>query len=503
MSNEETEERYVEITNIGPIKKATIQLRPLTIIVGPNNSGKSFAAILLHSLVDLLSMVSNEIWLLKYYPRIPPHNPPLEFDMLPPAEPLMEQASCDVLRSSLLQSEDGDQWIDLPEEMIIELMEGPADDLCEDFKKVLENRFGADTRDLLRIGTRKAHIKSKLSDIPFTLVLKRSKWTFELERPLPTFKVKLDGSRVFLHFRNSVKVVNFSRYLIPDEKDVLPQKAVDFVAFNIAALFMKCLKTDTISGSLFLPSSRSGIFQMRNVLTELILRQFPEKEPFPQGVSGIVTNLLARLFQIGASSKKQFYEIAYDFENELKLGHIESTEPDVPMPYHLNKRQIRYRRQNRNIPFVIASSTVTELAPIILSIKYLLDAHSFLMIEEPEAHLHPDNQRALAELLVKLVNEDVYVLITTHSEYLVNELSLYVQASGLSEGPSDLQKFIDHSLQPHRVSIHRAILSEDGLASKIEPQTVDAQGIDQGEFIKARRSQFSDTVKVERAVDGE
>ncbi len=47
----------VKITNFGPISKGRISLRPLTILMGPNNSGKSYAAILVHSVMNAISYV--------------------------------------------------------------------------------------------------------------------------------------------------------------------------------------------------------------------------------------------------------------------------------------------------------------------------------------------------------------------------------------------------------------------------------------------------------------
>ncbi|MDA7942104.1 MAG: AAA family ATPase [Nitrosopumilus sp.] len=40
------------IRNFGPISKGVVDLRPLTIFIGPNNSGKSYAATLIHSVVS-------------------------------------------------------------------------------------------------------------------------------------------------------------------------------------------------------------------------------------------------------------------------------------------------------------------------------------------------------------------------------------------------------------------------------------------------------------------
>lgn len=45
------------------------------------------------------------------------------------------------------------------------------------------------------------------------------------------------------------------------------------------------------------------------------------------------------------------------------------------------------------------------------------------MIDEPELHLHPANQRSLARILAQLVNAGLWVIISTHSDYLVRELN--------------------------------------------------------------------------------
>ena len=39
----------LDVTNFGPIIKATVDLRPLTVFVGPSNTGKSYLAILIYA----------------------------------------------------------------------------------------------------------------------------------------------------------------------------------------------------------------------------------------------------------------------------------------------------------------------------------------------------------------------------------------------------------------------------------------------------------------------
>ena len=40
----------LKVTNFGPIVKAEIDLRPLTVFVGPSNTGKSYLAMLIYVL---------------------------------------------------------------------------------------------------------------------------------------------------------------------------------------------------------------------------------------------------------------------------------------------------------------------------------------------------------------------------------------------------------------------------------------------------------------------
>ncbi|RNJ74979.1 MAG: hypothetical protein EB824_02365, partial [Thaumarchaeota archaeon S15] len=42
----------IEVKNFGPISKGKFKLKPLTVFVGPNNSGKTFAAMLAHTIIS-------------------------------------------------------------------------------------------------------------------------------------------------------------------------------------------------------------------------------------------------------------------------------------------------------------------------------------------------------------------------------------------------------------------------------------------------------------------
>ena len=69
------------------------------------------------------------------------------------------------------------------------------------------------------------------------------------------------------------------------------------------------------------------------------------------------------------------------------------------------------------VPFELASSGVREAltTALALSAKYF----PCVFIEEPEAHLHPRAQKAMARLIARSVNAGKRVVVSTHSDYIV------------------------------------------------------------------------------------
>lgn len=59
---------------------------------------------------------------------------------------------------------------------------------------------------------------------------------------------------------------------------------------------------------------------------------------------------------------------------------------------------------------------------------------ALLLLENPEAHLHPRGQAALGDLLARCANDGVQVVVETHSDHLLNGIRLAVK-----------RKLIDHS----------------------------------------------------------
>jgi predicted ATPase len=71
-------------------------------------------------------------------------------------------------------------------------------------------------------------------------------------------------------------------------------------------------------------------------------------------------------------------------------------------------------------------------APIILA---LLTAKrgDMVILENPEAHLHPMGQRKMGELMAKAAMDGIQVVVETHSDHLLNGIRLAVKKGELDK----------------------------------------------------------------------
>jgi ABC-type cobalamin/Fe3+-siderophores transport system ATPase subunit len=63
----------------------------------------------------------------------------------------------------------------------------------------------------------------------------------------------------------------------------------------------------------------------------------------------------------------------------------------------------------------------------------IIDKSTMLIFDEPENHLHPKWQLHLAQVLVSLVEHGVFVLVSSHSPYMIEALKRYGDRANLAE----------------------------------------------------------------------
>ena len=87
-----------------------------------------------------------------------------------------------------------------------------------------------------------------------------------------------------------------------------------------------------------------------------------------------------------------------------------------------------YMTDGVNMPISAAASSIREIAPLQLLASKVSMSQTAILIEEPEAHLQPNKQRMMADVVGCLRQTGAYVHLTTHSDYFlrrINELILF------------------------------------------------------------------------------
>lgn len=85
-------------------------------------------------------------------------------------------------------------------------------------------------------------------------------------------------------------------------------------------------------------------------------------------------------------------------------------------------------KNNNELPMYLASSSVNQLSILYLYLKYWAEKqNNFLIIDEPEENLHPQNQLKLTDLLLQFgqMNNN-RLLITTHSPLITEHINNYL-----------------------------------------------------------------------------
>jgi predicted ATPase len=77
-------------------------------------------------------------------------------------------------------------------------------------------------------------------------------------------------------------------------------------------------------------------------------------------------------------------------------------------------------------------------------LRHLAKKGDFIIIDEPELNLHPDNQRKIARFFGRMINEGFKLLISTHSDYIVRELNnLIMLKEGEKNKPSETENLLE------------------------------------------------------------
>jgi hypothetical protein len=194
----------------------------------------------------------------------------------------------------------------------------------------------------------------------------------------------------------------------------------------------------------YLPAARAGfILGLEYIIDGLLHREGGREHPFPIGLTGPLKGFLLELWEFQQQCRFQkrrgtplLPQLA-QWSRRRERGEV-----GKKLLQFLNSRLLKgefkleqeiggvrqlFSSWGRQVELPLTSTGALELFPLALLFQRRLSPNHFFIIEEPEAHLHPEAQREVARLIALMVNGGLDVLITTHSDYLLYELGNLVR----------------------------------------------------------------------------
>ena len=169
------------------------------------------------------------------------------------------------------------------------------------------------------------------------------------------------------------------------------------------------------------------------------------KRPYTKAMD-ILTQSIYKLNTNGyLTSQSKYTDLIEDLE-AIMGGKIvvKSVEGIAPIEFKLKMDN------GQELDMHVSSSTSNQLTALYLYLKYWAKENdNFLIIDEPEENLHPENQVKLINLLMKFANRNNNkVLITTHSPLMTDAVNNHLHLGFLKSQGIDIQKIIEKNNLP-------------------------------------------------------
>jgi len=457
----------IHIQNLGLIKETEVDIKPLTIFVGPNNAGKTWLAYALASIFGPWGLtnyleeceaeeVVKQFELLDQVVRQVLATGTASFDLVEFADTYGEHYfnSMATFAQKKMFEFMGTQREDIDDLKIsIRLGDTKRNFLENVLQMQVRNLFGTSPKEPL-LSLRKDRGKKRLNIFISQQSISLSKDTEDITEGLPPEMQKeviIDGVFTILHraLYNHVRI--------------LPTERTTYIAFPFPGAH---LDEET---SIVRPEAKRGEVRLAPAVGSFLgmIANTVENE----------TRIYNRRLQAVKKDTyiKRYVELAEILEEQILGGNVIFSqqmlemESAVSLVGGLPARHVLFEpAADIKLPISVASSMVKELSSLVLYLRYLAQPGELLVIDEPEMNLHPEAQVRMIEFLALLVNAGLKVLITTHSPYVVDHLAnlLKASASADQERVSDLfyLKRAEAFLSSERVSVY---LIEQGKATNM------------------------------------
>ncbi len=371
----------IQIKNLGALRQAEFSLGDLTIICGGNNTGKTYAT---YALFGFLSF-----W----------------------QEAFSIAVSDSEINTLLAQ---GVVHIDISE--YVKRADQIVAAACKAYKRQLPMIFAA-SEDRFKETEFKIHLGNE--DIQIAGGFER--------------KMRAAEAELFSIFKSEGSTDLVITLLVEKEKAKVPKDAVMRIVGNA---LKEIIFGHLIPNSFIASTERTGAAIFRKELNFARNRLLEEMSHPAKNIDPM--KLLFKVYRDYALPVKQNVDFTRQIEGISKQNSfIVKQHADILNnfadilggEYTVTRNdELYYLPKNKKIKLFMdeSSSAVRSLLVIGFYLRNMAQPGDLLIVDEPELNLHPENQRKIAKLLVRLVNIGIKVFITTHSDYIIKELNTLI-----------------------------------------------------------------------------
>ncbi len=401
----------IAVENFGPIAEAAIALRPLTIFVGPSNTGKTYFSTLIYALHKAFEGFSG-------FPIRFIQERLFEFEIVSDVEPTPLTVSPGLkkeIAELLVKLNMNDQPLklsDLPQRVRDSVQSNFTD--SEKLTDELKNCF-----NVASVGEMRRSSGNCRHEMGVSLKVHAA------NQNIWHFNMKTSESEITLDGWVSEEL------LLRPAGEPAPEKILGF-----SELWGLIDELGSAAGDIYyLPAARSGIMQSYSIIASSLVAHFtrtgfersPEVPTFSEGLADFLRHII--LYSTDKKHSGGMNAIANALEANILGGEIIWQ----PSPNGYPRFLYRPWEMKEDIHLNQASSMISELAPLVLFLRGVISPGDTLIIEEPEAHLHPGAQTEVALTFANLVRAGVRVVVTTHSDWLLKEIGNLIRIGELKK----------------------------------------------------------------------
>ncbi len=380
----------LHVEGLGKIREADVEIHPLMLFVGDNDSGKSYLASLLWGLLAL------------------------QGELVPPAGPALQ--ACEAWLRARLQTHPDGEKVALSDDDRALFVQLFAQSVAASQSHLVRRVFNSDLPGISRFdfhagpadGVTHLSIKGEVDDSATVTLMRDGQYGLSSS----------DWGALSMHVATHLALFPFGDpWAYSDTRDP--------------------------GAPVYLPASRTGFMLLYKAYVRRQIRQLEMlNNPDASVKLTMPMNRFIEMLALGFTDKRGPYADEADLLEQALKGRVALSAGVGVNDYHY-----RPEGTDARLDMSLSSSLVTELAPIVLVLRHM---HGFpvLILEEPEAHLHPRMQRTLAQVVVRLIRKGLCVWITTHSENFCQQINNFMKLGAAEDRAklrADLQTKLGYS----------------------------------------------------------